>query len=97
MELIYLPAEIISVHIFLIPEHLFRLQVFTLRAFDVDKTNSNRGKVVIRNLSRLAEGMLRCEISEEAPSFHTAARTSSLEVVGEFKTPKREFCFILTM
>ena len=52
--------------------------------FDVDAYNSNKGKVIIHNLSRKASGKMRCEISEEAPSFHTVADFRDMMVVGGF-------------
>ncbi|XP_018006402.1 uncharacterized protein LOC108664337 [Hyalella azteca] len=57
------------------------VQVFRVNAFDVSEAESSKGTVVIRNLSRKASGVMRCEISEEAPSFHTDAKTARLEVV----------------
>ncbi|KAF2350626.1 Immunoglobulin-like domain [Trinorchestia longiramus] len=57
------------------------VQVFSVDAFDVSVSESSRGTVRIRNLSRKATGVMRCEISEEAPSFHTDAKTARLEMV----------------
>ena len=54
-----------------------------MSAFKVDKHVSSKGKVVLRDLTRLAEGYMRCEISAEAPSFHTTAKALQLQVVGE--------------
>ena len=52
-------------------------------AFQVDSKDSREGRVRIRNVTLSAEGTLRCEISGEAPEFHTEFKDVDMTVVGE--------------
>lgn len=38
------------------------------------------------NVTRNATGLYRCEVSEDAPSFHTLEMESRMQVVGESRT-----------
>lgn len=40
--------------------------------------------MVLRDVSPPLSGRYRCEVSADAPSFHTAMKTSYMHVVGEF-------------
>ena len=62
---------------------LYPAQIFEVAAFGVDKRRSGRGRTVLVGVTPAAAGTFRCEVSEEAPSFHTAARASELRVAGE--------------
>ncbi|XP_066953229.1 uncharacterized protein [Macrobrachium rosenbergii] len=48
---------------------------------EVDIESSNEGRVRVKRLSLEATGVYRCEVSAEAPSFHTDSRISSMNVV----------------
>ncbi|KAK4320823.1 hypothetical protein Pmani_008335 [Petrolisthes manimaculis] len=47
----------------------------------VDKAASNRGRIKIQNFKLGATGLYRCEVSAEAPSFHTETAVATLSVV----------------
>ncbi|CAL1288122.1 unnamed protein product [Larinioides sclopetarius] len=46
-------------------------QFFEIRDVEVDMTRSSNGTVFLKNTSRSAEGMYRCEVSADAPSFQS--------------------------
>ncbi|XP_068246411.1 uncharacterized protein [Palaemon carinicauda] len=48
---------------------------------EVDLESSEKGRVRVRRLSLEATGVYRCEISAEAPSFHTESKISSMTVI----------------
>ncbi|KAG0717712.1 hypothetical protein GWK47_007955 [Chionoecetes opilio] len=43
---------------------------------------SDQSKVTLRPVSLLSSGKYRCEVSADAPSFHTESRTAEMLVVG---------------
>ncbi|KAK8734768.1 hypothetical protein OTU49_005981 [Cherax quadricarinatus] len=47
----------------------------------VDTTLSNKGKVKINDLTLGASGVFRCEVSAEAPDFHTESDVATITVV----------------
>lgn len=49
----------------------------------VDKNASKRGRVKIHDVKLGAAGVFRCEVSGEAPAFHTESAVASMKVVGE--------------
>nr|XP_053632784.1 uncharacterized protein LOC128688819 [Cherax quadricarinatus] len=49
----------------------------------VDIAASNRGKVKIHDVTLGASGVFRCEVSAEAPDFHTESDVATMTVVGE--------------
>ncbi|KAK8747112.1 hypothetical protein OTU49_017000 [Cherax quadricarinatus] len=48
----------------------------------VDIAASNRGKVKIHDVTLGASGVFRCEVSAEAPDFHTESDVATMTVVG---------------
>ncbi|GFY45876.1 ig-like domain-containing protein [Trichonephila inaurata madagascariensis] len=46
-------------------------QFFETRDVEVDMSRSSNGTVFLKNTSRSAEGMYRCEVSADAPSFQS--------------------------
>ncbi|GIY64460.1 ig-like domain-containing protein [Caerostris darwini] len=46
-------------------------QFFEIRDVEVDMSRSSNGTVFLKNTSRSAEGMYRCEVSADAPSFQS--------------------------
>lgn len=46
--------------------------------------HSNMREVTLVNVSKNLTGKYRCEISADAPSFHTVIKTAEMSVVGEY-------------
>ncbi|KAK4317022.1 hypothetical protein Pmani_011834 [Petrolisthes manimaculis] len=55
----------------------------------VDEAASHRGRVRIKNVRLGATGVFRCEVSEEAPAFHTEAAVANLTVFDPPDTKPR--------
>jgi len=49
----------------------------------LQKTESNATQVVLTKLELEAAGEYRCEVSADAPSFHTAIVSATMDVVGK--------------
>ena len=49
----------------------------------VDKKASKKGRVKIHDVRLGAAGVFRCEVSGEAPAFHTESAVSTMKVVGK--------------
>jgi len=47
------------------------------------KTESNATQVVLTKLELEAAGVYSCEVSADAPSFHTAIVSAAMDVVGK--------------
>ncbi|XP_076063409.1 uncharacterized protein LOC143038274 [Oratosquilla oratoria] len=56
-------------------------QVFASDAFTVDLTRSGKGHVTIQNVTVMAAGVYRCEISAEAPSFQTDSKVMRVDIL----------------
>lgn len=70
-----------------------KIQTFSIdKAFKIDRKESEEGRVRIRNVTLDATGLLRCEISEEAPAFHTEHSDVRLTVIGRLQM---EFFFFI--
>lgn len=54
----------------------------------VDTTASHRGRVRIHDVKLGATGVFRCEVSAEAPSFHTESEVDTMTVLGECQSQR---------
>ncbi|XP_050725881.1 uncharacterized protein LOC127003377 [Eriocheir sinensis] len=57
------------------------VQIFDPPTLDVDAEQSWEGNVRVANVSLAAEGPFHCEVSADAPTFHTASDSASMRVV----------------
>ncbi|XP_048505414.1 uncharacterized protein LOC105683032 isoform X1 [Athalia rosae] len=55
--------------------------IFAVRDIQIDSQHSNTRDVTLVNVSRKLTGRYRCEISADAPSFHTVIKTAPMLVV----------------
>lgn len=53
----------------------------------LQKTESNATQVVLTKLELEAAGVYSCEVSADAPSFHTAIVSAAMDVVGKYDAP----------
>ncbi|CAL4067994.1 unnamed protein product, partial [Meganyctiphanes norvegica] len=59
-----------------------QVKVFSAPGITVDKDMSHKGRVRLRDVRMItANKKFRCEISAEAPSFHTDSRVASMTVI----------------
>ncbi|XP_038210822.1 uncharacterized protein LOC119831500 [Zerene cesonia] len=56
-------------------------RIFAQPGIDVDVSRSTSQQVVLREASRALAGRYRCEVSADAPSFHTQVRSAYIHVV----------------
>lgn len=54
----------------------------TLLYLQISKSSSQQ--VVLREATRALAGRFRCEVSADAPSFHTQVRSAYIHVVGKY-------------
>ncbi|GIY34492.1 ig-like domain-containing protein [Caerostris extrusa] len=59
-------------------------QFFEIRDVEVDMSRSSNGTVFLKNTSRSAEGMYRCEVSADAPSFQSIFSEKFMAVEGKY-------------
>ncbi|XP_063890099.1 cell adhesion molecule 1-like isoform X2 [Scylla paramamosain] len=57
------------------------VDIFELPGVAVDTSLSDQKKVTLRPVSLLSSGKYRCEVSADAPSFHTESRSAEMLVV----------------
>ncbi|KAH8382818.1 hypothetical protein KR009_005418, partial [Drosophila setifemur] len=55
--------------------------VFAVAGINVDLTNSDATSVTLRGVTRELSGSYQCEVSEDAPLFHTEIRSAHLQVI----------------
>ncbi|CAH0727975.1 unnamed protein product, partial [Brenthis ino] len=58
-------------------------RIFAQPGIDVDISRSTSQQVVLREATRALAGRYRCEVSADAPSFHTQVRSAFIHVVGK--------------
>ncbi|XP_029041877.1 cell adhesion molecule 3-like isoform X1 [Osmia bicornis bicornis] len=58
------------------PQHSYRVE-----GVKVDHGRSDHQQVLLQNVSLHSSGQYRCEVSAEAPSFHSVSAEASMEVV----------------
>ncbi|XP_037299004.1 uncharacterized protein LOC115450193 [Manduca sexta] len=56
-------------------------RIFAQPGIDVDVSRSTSQQVVLREATRALAGRYRCEVSADAPSFHTQVRSAYIHVV----------------
>ncbi|XP_026486119.1 uncharacterized protein LOC113393448 [Vanessa tameamea] len=56
-------------------------RIFAQPGIDVDVSRSTSQQVVLREATRTLAGRYRCEVSADAPSFHTQVRSAYIHVV----------------
>ncbi|XP_014363518.2 uncharacterized protein LOC106714909 [Papilio machaon] len=64
-----------------IPKELPHTRVFPLPGIEVDISRSGARRVVLQQATPAMAGRFRCEVSADAPTFHTEIRSAPLEVV----------------
>lgn len=64
-----------------IPKELPHTRVFPLQGVNVDVSKSGANEVVLRDVQFEIAGKYRCEVSADAPSFHTSMVASYMHVV----------------
>ncbi|CAG2056748.1 unnamed protein product, partial [Timema podura] len=70
-----------------VPKELPHTRVFPLPGVNVDISASGAHQVVLRSVQMDLAGKYRCEVSADAPSFHTYVVSSHMHVVCEFPPP----------
>lgn len=48
------------------------------------KRKSDRGRVVLQDVNLHTSGKYKCEVSAEAPNFHSVNGEANMEVIGEW-------------
>ena len=59
-----------------------RVTTFSLPGLQVEKSQSDSNRVVLRNVNLATSARYRCEVSAEAPLFNTVSQSQKLEVVA---------------
>ncbi|EDW24981.1 GL24445 [Drosophila persimilis] len=55
--------------------------VFAVAGINVDLTNSDATSVTLKGVTRELSGSYQCEVSEDAPLFHTEIRSAHMQVI----------------
>lgn len=58
------------------------VQLFSLLCMQVSRSGAQQ--VVLRGVSRGLSGRYRCEVSADAPFFHTVYKSANMRVVGKY-------------
>ncbi|KAF9819973.1 hypothetical protein SFRURICE_016643, partial [Spodoptera frugiperda] len=66
-----------------VPKELPNTRVFSQTGISVDVSRSGAQQVVLRGVSRGLSGRYRCEVSADAPFFHTVYKSANMRVVGK--------------
>ncbi|CAH1644375.1 unnamed protein product [Spodoptera littoralis] len=64
-----------------VPKELPNTRVFSQTGISVDVSRSGAQQVVLRGVSRGLSGRYRCEVSADAPFFHTVYKSANMRVV----------------
>ncbi|KAI5755900.1 hypothetical protein M8J77_020508 [Diaphorina citri] len=67
-----------------VPKELPHTRVFPYPGINVDVSQSNSNQVVLRDVQMDIAGKYRCEVSADAPSFHTDMVSSYMHVVQSY-------------
>ena len=59
-----------------------RITTFRLPGLQVERSQSDSNKVVLRNVNLATTARYRCEVSAEAPLFNTVSQSKKLQVVA---------------
>ncbi|KAL5281382.1 hypothetical protein ACFFRR_005027 [Megaselia abdita] len=63
------------------PKEKPSMKIFTHQGINVDQSESNESHVLLTSVSLNITGKFSCEVSADAPTFHTAFHTGEMEVV----------------
>lgn len=69
-----------------VPKESPPTRVFPLDGFNVDVSKSNEHQVILQNVQRNNSGYYSCEVSADAPLFHTDMKKALVMVTEEPKT-----------
>ncbi|XP_026328948.1 uncharacterized protein LOC113236936 [Hyposmocoma kahamanoa] len=64
-----------------LPKEYPTTRIFAVPGIDIDEYRSTSQQVVLRDATRALAGRYRCEVSADAPSFHTQVRSAIIHVV----------------
>ncbi|XP_071439713.1 uncharacterized protein [Hetaerina americana] len=62
------------------------IKIFPIHGLHLDRKRSNASQVVLRHVTPAISGRYSCEVSADAPSFHTAVVSGDMDVVDPPKT-----------
>uniref|UniRef100_T1GF50 Ig-like domain-containing protein n=1 Tax=Megaselia scalaris TaxID=36166 RepID=T1GF50_MEGSC len=65
------------------PKEKPSMKIFSHPGINVDQSESNESHVLLTSVSLNITGKFSCEVSADAPTFHTAFHTGEMEVVGK--------------
>lgn len=74
---------------------VFHLSLYIFHC--TQNSGSNQSHVMLVSAAPWTSGKYTCEVSADAPSFHTEVATKDLEVVGKFQTNTYYYCSVLCM
>ncbi|KAM7352236.1 uncharacterized protein ACRADG_004863 isoform 2-T2 [Cochliomyia hominivorax] len=69
------------------PKETPAMKVFQFGGVKVARSSSNESQLVLENVNSVTSGKYSCEVSADAPSFHTLIGAGELEVVVPGKDP----------
>lgn len=72
--------------------YVFKLHELTTKITLFQRSASNESQVSLAHVQPTATGKYSCEVSADAPSFHTEIATKDLEVVGKFNCEEITTC-----
>ncbi|XP_055386346.1 probable serine/threonine-protein kinase DDB_G0282963 [Condylostylus longicornis] len=71
------------------PKEDIPMKVFTVTGINVERSMSNASNVMLISMEPNSNGKYSCEVSADAPTFHTSIVSGELEVVDLPKIPPR--------
>ncbi|XP_046812153.1 uncharacterized protein LOC111675292 [Lucilia cuprina] len=69
------------------PKETPAMKVFQFAGVKIDRSSSNESQLVLETVNAATSGKYSCEVSADAPSFHTLIGAGELEVVVPGKDP----------
>ncbi|XP_046675080.1 uncharacterized protein LOC124363861 [Homalodisca vitripennis] len=72
-----------------VPKELPHTRVFPLPGVNVDISASGPTKVVLRDVQKALSGRYRCEVSADAPNFHTRVVSTNMHVIHNLEGEPR--------
>uniref|UniRef100_A0A1B6KPF4 Ig-like domain-containing protein n=1 Tax=Graphocephala atropunctata TaxID=36148 RepID=A0A1B6KPF4_9HEMI len=72
-----------------VPKELPHTRVFPLPGVNVDISASGPTKVVLRDVQKALSGKYRCEVSADAPNFHTQVVSTHMHVIHSLEGEPR--------
>uniref|UniRef100_A0A1B6CNQ3 Ig-like domain-containing protein n=1 Tax=Clastoptera arizonana TaxID=38151 RepID=A0A1B6CNQ3_9HEMI len=71
-----------------IPKELPHTRVFPMPGINVDINASGADRVVLRDVQKELSGKYRCEVSADAPNFHTKVVSTHMHVTNSTMSPR---------